>query len=140
MRRKEVKSIVDRQITGVTTKAEKIREGIAAVAESPGVAAARNLDKMVANFMQAFNDGSMLAALQGIDLAAWKEAALAGVGRIGPGMERKRAVIEAFHAALQDYQLSYTTRIDRMPSTSLEDSRARMNANFDEMSKFKFSK
>lgn len=140
MRRKEVKSIVDRQITGVTTKAEKIREGIAAVAESPGVAAFRNIDKMVANFMQSFNDGSLGAALQGIDLAAWKEAALAGVSRIGPGMERKRQVIETFHAALQDYQLSYTAAIDRMPSTSLEDSRARMNKNFDEMSKFKFRK
>lgn len=138
MRRKEVKAIVDRQITGVTTKAEKIRAGIAAVAESPGVAAARNIDKMVANFMQAFNDGSMLEALQGIDLASWKEQALAGVGRIGPGMERKRAVIEAFHAALQDYQMRYTAEIDRMPSTSLEDSRARMNRNFDEMSQFRF--
>lgn len=140
MRRKDVKKTVDRQITGVTTKAEKIREGINAVAESPGVAAARNLDKMVANFMAAFNDGTILEALNGIDLTAWKEAALAGVARIGPGMERKRAVIEAFHSALQDYQLRYTAEIDGMPSTSLEDSRARMNKNFDEMSKFKFRK
>jgi len=140
MRRKTVKDITDRQITGVTTKADKIRKGIEAVSESPGVAAARNLDKMIANFMKAYNDGTLKAALEGIDLSAWKIEALAGVSRIGPGMERKRAVIEAFHAALQDYQLSYTAEIDGMPNTSLEDSRARMNRNFDRMSEFKFRK
>jgi len=138
MKRKNVGSIVDRQIQGVAQRADKIREGIAAVTVSPGVKAADQMDKLVQNFLASVSDGSMEAALRGVDLEQWKQEALAGVSRIGPGMERKRAVIEQFHAALQDYQLGYTQQIDQMPSTNIEDSRARMNRNFDEMSKFKF--
>lgn len=140
MKRKNVTSIVDRQIQGVAQRADKIREGIAAVTVSPGVKAAEQMDKLVQNFLASVSDGSMEAALRGVDLEQWKQNALAGVSRIGPGMERKRAVIEQFHAALQDYQLGYTQQIDQMPSTNIEDSRARMNRNFDEMSKFKFRK
>lgn len=140
MKRKNVGSIVDRQIQGVAQRADKIREGIAAVTVSPGVKAADQMDKLVQNFLASVSDGSMEAALRGVDLEQWKQEALAGVSRIGPGMERKRAVIEQFHAALQDYQLGYTQQIDQMPSTNIEDSRARMNRNFDEMSKFKFRK
>lgn len=140
MKRKNVGSIVDRQIQGVAQRSDKIREGIAAVTVSPGVQAADQMDKLVQNFLASVSDGSMEAALRGVDLEQWKQEALAGVSRIGPGMERKRAVIEQFHAALQDYQLGYTQQIDQMPSTNIEDSRARMNRNFDEMSKFKFRK
>jgi len=140
MRRKNVKGIVDRQIQGVAAKADRIREGISSVDVSPGVAAAAQIDKMVSNFLASANDGTLEAALRGIDLAAWKEAALLGVGRIGPGMERKRAAITAFHEQLQEYQLGYSSRIEAMPSTTKEDGRARMNANFDAMSEFKFRK
>lgn len=140
MKRKTVSSIVDRQIQGVAQRADKIRDGISAVTVSPGVKAADQMDKLVQNFLASVSDGSMEAALRGVDLEQWKQDALAGVSKIGPGMERKRVVIEQFHAALQDYQLSYTQQIDQMPSTNIEDSRARMNRNFDEMSKFKFRK
>lgn len=137
MKRKDVTKIVDRQIQGVAQRADKIREGIGAVTVSPGVKAAEQIDKLVQNFLAAVSDGTLEASLRGVDLEDWKSAALAGVAKIGPGMERKRAVIEAFHAALQDYQLRYTQEIDRMPSTTLEDSRARMNRNFDAMSEFR---
>lgn len=137
MKRKDVSKTVDRQIQGVAQRADKIRDGINAVTVSPGVKAAEQLDKLVQNFLAAVSDGSMEAALRAVDLESWKADALAGVAKIGPGMERKRAVIEQFHAALQDYQLRYTQEIDRMPSTTIEDSRARMNANFDAMAKFK---
>lgn len=140
MKRKDTKAIVDRQIQGVSQRADKIREGIGAVDISPGARAADNLDKMVQNFLAAVNDGTLEQSLRGVDLEAWKQAALEGVSRIGPGMERKRAIIQQFHDALQEYQLRYTQNIDKMPSLGLEDSRARMNANFDAMSKFKFRK
>lgn len=139
MKRKDVGKIVDRQIQGVAQKADKIREGINAVTVSPGVKAAEQIDKLVQNFMAAVSDGTLETALRGVDLEEWKTSALAGVARIGPGMERKRATIEAFHAELQDYQLRYTQEIERMPSTTLEDSRMRMNANFDQMSRFRKS-
>ena len=137
MKRKDVTKIVDRQIQGVAQRADKIREGINAVSVSPGIKAAEQMDKLVQNFLAAVGDGTMEAALRGVNLEQWKTDALAGVAKIGPGMERKRSAIQAFHAALQDYQLGYTEGIDRMPSTTLEDSRSRMNANFDAMSKFK---
>lgn len=140
MRSKDVKTVVSRQIANVSQAIPKIKEGIAAVTESPGVAAANNIEVMVQNFLARYNSGELEAALRGIDLGAWKVAAQAGTARIGPGMERKRAVIEEFHRQLQEYQLSYTQEVDRMPSGTLEASRARMNANFDAMAQFKFRK
>lgn len=140
MRSKDVSTIVSRQISNVSQAIPKIKEGIAAVSESPGIAAANNIEVMVQNFLARYNSGELEASLRGIDLNAWKEAAQAGTARIGPGMERKRAVIEAFHRQLQAHQLGYTQEIDAMPSGTLEASRARMNRNFDKMSEFKFDK
>lgn len=140
MRSKDVKTVVSRQIAGVNSNIPKIKEGINAVTESPGVAAANNIEVMVQNFMAAYSDGSLEAALRGVDLGQWKSAALEGTARIGPGMERRREVIEEFHRQLQEYQLAYTSEIDRLPSGTLEASRTRMNANFDAMAQFKFRK
>lgn len=138
MRSKDIKTTVNRQIANVNQAVPKIKEGINAVTVSPGVAAANNIEVLVQNFLAKYNSGELEAALRGIDLGDWKAAALAGTARIGPGMERKRAVIEEFHRQLQEHQLSYTQRIDAMPSGTLETSRARMNANFDAMVEFKF--
>ena len=137
MRQKNVASVVSRQIANVNQAIPKIKEGIQAVSESPGVAAANNVAVMVQNFLAKFNSGELEAALRSIDLNDWKNAALEGTARIGSGMERKRAVIEEFHRQLQDYQMRYTKDIDAMPSGTLESSRARMNANFDAMSQFR---
>ena len=140
MRSKDVSIIVSRQISNVAQAIPKIKEGISAVSESPGVAAADNIEVMVQNFMAKYSSGELEAALRGIDLGAWKTATLAGAARIGPGMERKRATIEAFHRQLQAYQLAYTQEIDEMPSGTMEASRARMNTNFDKMAAFKPTK
>lgn len=140
MRSKDVSVIVGRQISNVNAAVPKIKAGIQAVTESPGTKAAEQIEVMVQNFLASYNSGELEAALRGIDLGAWKESALAGTARIGPGMERKRAVIEKFHRQLQAYQLGYTQEIDAMPSGTLEASRARMNSNFDKMAEFKFEK
>lgn len=140
MRQKDVSTITNRQIQNVQNAGQKMREGIGAVSVSPGAKAADNLDVMVQNFLAAVNDGTLEASLRGINLEDWKKAALDGVSRVGPGMERKRAAIEEFHRQLQEYQLRYTREIDAMPSGTLAASRDRMLANFDAMSKFKAGK
>lgn len=140
MRQKKVEDIVGRQIAGVSNNIGKIQKGIKAVERSPGEAAADNIEVMVQNFLAKYQSGELAEALRGIDLGKWKEDTLAGVTRIGPGMERKRSVIEAFHRQLQEYQMGYTSTIDEMPSGTLDASRARMNANFDAMAQFKFRK
>ena len=140
MRTKDVGAIVSRQIQNVNQAVPKIKAGIQAVTESPGTKAAEQIEVMVQNFLASYNSGELEAALRGVDLGAWKEAALAGTARIGPGMERKRATIEKFHRQLQAFQLGYTQEIDAMPAGTLEASRARMNVNFDHMASFKFDK
>lgn len=140
MRQKDPKAITSRQISNVQQASAKAKAGIDAVTKSPGVAAAEQIDIMVQNFLESVSSGKLEASLRGIDLNAWKAAALDGVSRVGPGMERKRATIEKFHTALQEYQLRYTQEIDNMPSGTLAASRDRMLKNFDEMSEFKFQK
>jgi len=123
-------------IAGVNAKLGKVREGIQAVDRSPGEAAADQLDKMLANLLEAFNSGKVERALRGVDLGEWKARTLEAVSRIPGGLERNRSKIEAFFDELLPYQESYTREIDSMASSTLEDSRARMNKNFDKMVDF----
>lgn len=130
------KTATDRMIAGVNAKLPKIREGIQAVDRSPGEAAADVLDKMLTNLLAAFNSGKVERSLRGIDLNDWKVRTLDAVSRIPGGLERNRSKIEAFFDELLPYQESYTREIDAMASSTLEDSRARMNKNFDKMVEF----
>lgn len=136
MKRISAKTAADRMIAGVGAKLEKIREGAQAVDKSPGVSAAENIDKMLTNLLEAFNSGKVESALRNVDLNDWKEKFLASVSTIPGGMEKSRDKIESFFAELLPYQESYTAEIDAMPKTNLEDSRARMNKNFDKMVEF----
>jgi len=140
MRPKDPISVTSRQIQNVQNAAQKAKDGIQAVSVSPGDAAADQIQVMIQNFLEAANSGKLEDALRGIDLNEWKRAALDGVSRVGPGMERKRATIEKFHAQLQEYQLRYTQSIDSMPKGTKAASRDRMLANFDAMSDFHFAK
>lgn len=140
MKRITSKTAADRMIKGVQANVGKIREGVEAVDRSPGAAAADQIDAMIAHWLEKAQNGELEAALRGVDLAAWKKRTLDAVSRIGPGMEASRAVIESFYDQLLPYQEAYTAEIARMPKATLEDSRARMNKNFDEMSKFRFRK
>lgn len=130
------KTATDRMIAGVNAKLPKIREGIQAVDRSPGEAAADQLDKMLTNLLAAFNSGRVERSLRGIDLADWKARTLDAVSKIPGGLERNRSKIERFFDELLPYQEGYTRTIDAMPSATLEDSRSRMNANFDAMVQF----
>lgn len=140
MKRISAKVAADRMIAGVQAKTQKIKDGINAVDRSPGAAAADNITAMIANWLEKAQNGELEEALRGVDLAEWRAKTLDAVGRIGPGMQRSRAKIEAFFDQLLPYQEAYTAEIARMDKTTLEDSRARMNANFDRMAEFKFRK
>lgn len=136
MKQITAKQAADRMIKGAGDAATKTKQGIEQVTESPGVAAAAQIDKMRQALLEAFDSGKIERALRGIDLADWKAKALAGVSRIPGGLEANRSKIEAFFAELLPYQQSYTAQIDAMPKTNLADSRARMLANFDAMVAF----
>ena len=137
MKRKDVTKVVARQISGVTNNLTKIKDGIQSVTVSPGAAAADQIQVMIQKWLEMAQNGTLEAALRGVDLNAWKESALKGADRIAPGMEVARSKLQAFHQALQEYQLGYTAQIDAMAKGTLEASRARMNANFDAMAAFK---
>jgi len=130
------KTATDRMIAGVNAKLSKIREGVSSVDKSPGVSAAENVDKMMAALLEAFNSGKVERALRAVDLADWKSRTLEAVSKIPGGLEKNRSKIEGFFSELLPYQESYTAEIDAMPKSNLEDSRARMNKNFDKMSEF----
>jgi len=126
----------NRLIQGAANASAKTKSGIEQVTESPGVAAANAIDKMLQNLLEAFNSGKVERALRNVDLADWKRKALAGVSRIPGGLEANRTKIEQFYTELLSWQQSYTQEIDAMPKTTLADSRARMLMNFDKMVEF----
>lgn len=130
--------IADKQIRNVANNTEGIRKGIMAVTESPTAAAARNLSKMKANFNKAIDDGTVEAGLKKVTLSDWQDAAITkGVDRIVPGLEAARSKLESFHQKLSTHINSGLNTLDAMPKQTISDSKARMNAWFDHMSKMK---
>ncbi len=79
---------VEKHATRLKGSVQDITRGVNRVTESPGAAAARQVDLMVAKINQAHAEGRLQRSLENIDLGEWKDAMVKkGVGRIAQGVD-----------------------------------------------------
>jgi hypothetical protein len=113
----------DAHLTGLRGAGDKIRRGVENVDESPGVKAARQIDKMRQGLMEAFDDGRVEAGLKGFSLEDWKQAMLTkGVNAIVTGAQNSRAKVVAFAEKFLPYLERAKAEVDNMPKVTIEDS------------------
>ncbi|MGB9740126.1 hypothetical protein [Chloroflexus sp.] len=127
-----------RRISGAVSD---VQAGVARVSESPGSAAARQAKKWVSKITDPKTQQKWARNVGSISLEEWKAQMInVGAGRIPSGAEAARGKVEAFATQLLQHQESGLSKIKSMPDVTIEDSKARMMAWFDHMSKFEFRK
>lgn len=127
-----------RRLSGAT---EDIRKGVETVAESPGAKAAAKKNKWVARMTDAATHDKWAKNISAVTVDEWRQKTLqVGLGRISAGVTAAQNKMAKFGEQLIAYQNANLPRIQSMPDLTLGDSKARMDAWFDIMSKFKPSK
>lgn len=108
---------------------EDIRRGIDRVTESPGVRAIKAKDRMIANLLEAINDGTWEAQLKGVSLEDWKKAATEkGIGRIAQGIDAAQGSQVTMATKLLAAVDASVAEANRTPRGTLEDNISRMTA------------
>ncbi len=126
----------NRRLKSATTD---IARGVDQVSESPGAKAAAARDKWVAKMTSAETHEKWARNVGSVSLEEWKQAMKeVGINRISGGADRAIPKVADFAAQLLAYQDSVLPKIHSMPAITTEDSRARMNAWFDAMTKFRY--
>ena len=127
-----------RRLAGAT---EDIRRGVESVSEAPGKKAAEKKTKWVAKMTEASTQEKWARNVAGVTLEEWKRKTLeVGLGRISSGVTASTPRMAKFGEQLLTYQETNLPKIRSMPDVTLADTKARMDAWFDIMSKFRASK
>jgi hypothetical protein len=127
-----------RRLSGAT---EDIRKGVEAVTESPGAKAAAKKAKWVAKMTDAAVQDKWAKNVSAVTVDEWKRKTLeVGIGRVSAGVSAAASKMAKFGEQLLSYQENNLPKIRSMPDVTLADSKARMDAWFDIMSKFKPTK
>ena len=120
---------------------QDMAKGIERVTESPGQKAAEKKDKWIKRLMEKETQDKWAQNVAAISLEEWKRRAKElGVQRVSAGVDKATNEMQEFAQQLLAYQESALQQIKNMPDVTKEDARARMNAWFDLMSKFRFKK
>lgn len=114
-----------------------IEAGVDRVTEAPGVKAAAQSAKMLANLTEKVRDGTWAQRVKAVSLEEWKEQMKSkGIGRIAAGVDGATAKTEAFFTQLFAHQDTLQTQLANMPDLTLEDSISKMTAWVRGMAKF----
>jgi len=116
-------------------------EGVDRVEVSPGVLAARKVDKMRANFNAAIDSGKTAERLAAVGLDEWKNAMKTkGVQRVSAGVDGALSKVGEFHVQLDSHQATISNKLAKMPDVTLEDGIARATEQMRSMAEFRFKR
>lgn len=114
-------------------------KGVEKVTESPGVAAAKKIDKMKANLDAAFASGKVKRTLEAVKVEDWKKDMLEkGVGRVSGGIDRAKDKVIDFASKLLPAVERAKAEIEAMPDVTLDDNLARLDKFVRKMAEFKY--
>jgi len=115
---------------------QDISTGVMAVSEPPGVAAARQVDKMRSGILESLDNGTWQRAVEGVSLQDWQQAMIQkdwqqamiqkGIPRLSIGVDQAADKIRGNIDALLADVASSKDEVDRMPNGSFADSIQRM--------------
>lgn len=104
MAQKTAQQMADKWASRMAGAGQAYQDGIGGVTESPTAAAAAKLDKALANYTESITSGRMAAALNGVTLASWKAAAVAGASRLTSGAAKGKPKMLKAQQVLIPYQ------------------------------------
>lgn len=120
----------------------KIRAGVTAVTQSPGIAAADAREYMVTRWNQVTRAGGTWEAnMRALPVQYWKDQMLGkGLNQLPGGVNGAGNKVQSFADALLAFERQLQTAINSMPKATLGDRKARMDHWFDQMSQVRYSR
>lgn len=116
-------------VAGMTNANDKIRAGVQATMEAPGIAASTAIPKMRANWIASIDNGTWLHRVTAVTLQQWQQAMInKGLPRIADGVRAAQGKVQAFATvALPIYQ-QLQAQVHAMPKVTPADSENRVLA------------
>jgi hypothetical protein len=125
-------------LTNIGNSGPAVRAGVAALQTSPGASAAAAADKWLARVTQA--KAKFKARVGSVSLTDWQNAMNTyGIDRISAGAQAKQGKMLSYMTEVAPYIAAGQAKVDRMPSTTLDDNIQRMVTMVRHMSDFKRS-
>lgn len=136
---KDAATVAAKWATRLSGATQEIINGVNAVTEAPGIAAARQVEAWAQRTIAAKSKWAKNTAA--VPLQDW-QAKMTGIGaqRVAQGAQANVGKVQNFQSQLLPYVENLQRTIKAMPNVTKEDRRMRMNANFDGMSNFSFKK
>lgn len=140
MARKNPANIRENWQRSMNNAGTKMAQGVDAVTENPMERAAQAEDRWAAGVQRAREEGRFREGCSSVSLSTWKERyKKKGLSRIAEGVASAAGLVEAFHAQHQPICEAAHEEARAMKAAGA-DGRARMLANFDRMSNFRFQR
>ena len=112
---------------GMNAAGEKIKRGVGAVKEAPGVTAAKSIDKMRANWIAALDSGRWQLATTNVTLQQWQAAMInKGLMRIADGVRASQQKVQNYATRAIPVYENLQAQINQMPKRTIQDSLARV--------------
>lgn len=123
---------------GMSNSAEKLKQGVQNVTQSPTAKAAMRIDAMVAGVQRAAASGKTAAALNAVSTEDWKKAMLEkGVPRVAAGASAAVPKFQQFMTKFLPWLQSGMSQLESMPRGDLEQNIARANTMMRHNAQFK---
>lgn len=131
----------EKQIKNAKANLDSFKNGALAVQVAPNKKAADAQDKYLANVQAAVDSGRFKDGNNAVSLSDWQDAMTTkGAQNFGPGLDRAKDKILAFHEQFDPYQQSVANRVNAMPNDTESDRDAKMLANAAALRNFKYKK
>lgn len=134
-------SIAKNWLTGIQNNTQKASAAVDAMTVNPMDLAAQAQDRYASGVAKAARDGTFAAGCRSVSAQAWKTAyKTKGVPRMAEGAAQSQSVVAAFHDQHQPVAQASSDMCAAAKAAGTMDGKARMLANFDNMSAFKFQR
>lgn len=112
---------------GMNNSQEKVKRGVNAVKEAPGVTAAKSIEKMRANWIAALDSGRWQMNTTAVTLQAWQSAMInKGLPRIADGVRAAQQKVQNYATRAMPVYETLQNQIRQMPKRTVQDSLARV--------------
>jgi hypothetical protein len=130
-------AVADKWANRTANAADAMKAGVAAVTEAPTQKAAAAKDKWLAGVQAAAANGRFEDGLNAVSLQDWQKAMTdKGIPNMANGVRMAKQKMQNFLTNFLPFAQQVSDEIAAMPSGTVEDSRARMNRNFDRMREY----
>lgn len=133
--------IADKQVRNAQNAVQDYRNGVQGTTKNPMQLAVAAIPKMRNNFNAAIDSGKVAAGLNSVPLSTWKQqTAKTGGDRYAAGVAAAAPKIVAFQTQIAPFRQQLQASLANMPTDTLDQRIAKMVANAQGMSQFKFQK